>query len=327
MTYLNSLRKTKKLLILTGCLLSIQFARGQDVYYADVQDMKVWFNPALKTDKISILHANLRSVKYQGITAYTSKGATIELPLSSHDKSEDNIGYADLAIGINADDATNGVMKVSTAMMAFSYALPLNYDNTYLAAGLQAAYTFSQVSSIGSYLFPDHFDQYGALGSAVSADPYLSGYEYDYFTAGAGVTLFHSGSTRQWYFGGSIRHLNQPYTEWTHTFRLDMNKGIQAGYSEAITNEDLLGGYAYLNWEGPVNEQIFGVQYTRKLDDSSRYEFSAGLGYRFGDALIPNVGLKFGDGRIAFFYEFNFSGNTEGYNNRTAFEFAFSLIL
>jgi Type IX secretion system membrane protein PorP/SprF len=314
-------------LIFNSFLMAAGVAKGQDVYYAEVQDMNIWYNPALKTNKASLLHANVRSVNYQSIGAYTSKGATIELPLSSHDKKEDNIGYADLAVGLNADNSSDGTLKVSTAMMAFSYALPLNYDNTYLAAGLQVAYTFSQVALTNYNLFPNHFDQYGALGSALASDPYQSGYEYDYFTAGIGVAVFHTGIEKQWYVGGSIRHLNQPYTEWTHTARLSMNDGIQAGYSSAITSEDALGGYAYLNWQGSIHEQVIGALYTRNLDDSSRYNFSLGLGYRVGDALIPNVGLKFGDNRIAFYYEFNVSSGTVSSYNRTAFEFSYILNL
>ncbi len=307
--------------------MTIHLVKGQDVYYAGVEDMKVWYNPSLKTNKTSILRANFRSVNYQSVAAYTSKGATIELPLSSHDKQEDNIGYADLAIGLNADNSSAGTMKVSTVMMAFSYALPLNYDNTYLAAGFQGAYTFSQVALTGYNLFRNHFDQYGAFGSALSSDPYQSGLQYDYFTAGVGISVFHTGTEKQWYVGGSIRHVNQPYTEWTHNAKLAMNDGIQAGYTSKITHEDALGGYSYLNWQGSVREQVIGALYTRNLDDSSRYDFSLGLGYRVGDALIPNVGLKFGDSRIAFYYEFVFPGNSANTYNRTAFEFSYSLIL
>ncbi len=323
---MNRIEKTKLLLIITGFLMVNQQVNGQDIYYAGVQDMKVWYNPSLKTNKTSILRANLRSVNYQGFASYSSKGATIELPLSSHDKKEDNIGFADLAVGLNADNSSNGILKISTAMMAFSYALPLNYDNTYLAAGFQAAYTFSQVALTGSYLLPGQFDQYGAFGTALSTDPYQSGSEYDYFTAGLGASVFHTGTEKQWYIGGSVRHLNQPYTEWTQHTRLAMNRGIQAGYSAKLTNVDAFGGYAFLNWQAAVHEQMIGLLYTRNLDDSSRYDFSLGLGYRVGDALIPNLALTFGDSRIAFYYEFVF-GNSSGSYNRTAFEFSYSLIL
>ena len=75
--------------------------RGQDVYYAAVQDMNIWYNPAMKTNKLTVLHANFRSVNYQGFTAYTSKAATLELPLTTSEKKEtDNIPFVNLGVGI-----------------------------------------------------------------------------------------------------------------------------------------------------------------------------------------------------------------------------------
>ena len=208
--------------------------RGQDVYYAAVQDLNIWYNPSLKTTKLAVLHANFRNVNYEGITAYNSKAATVELPLTTSEKKEtDNIPFVNLAIGINADNASNNALDVSTAMLSLSYALPLNNKNTYLALGFQGNYTFSKVAYSGS--FPGSFDQYGALGAAISSDPLQSGYQYNYFTAGAGVTLFQTTAEKQWYIGGSLRHINQPYTDWTYSARLPMNASIQAGYAKSIT--------------------------------------------------------------------------------------------
>ena len=323
--YLDRFRIMNRFSIFAGLLITTGAVKAQDVHYAGVQDMNIWYNPALKTNKMSVLHANFRSVNYQGITAYSSKAATIELPLSSHDNTEVNIGYANLAIGINADDATNQTLDVSTGMLSFSYALPLDNDNTYLALGFQGTYTFSKIAYSAS--FPARFDQYGALGAAVSADPVQSGYQYDYFNAGVGLALFHTGVQKQWYIGASLRHLNQPFTDWTYSARLPMNRGIQAGYNTAITNVDAIGGYGVFTWQGAVHEQLFGALYTRNLDDSSFYAFSLGLGYRIGDALIPNVALKISDNRLAFYYEFYMFNNPLSNYNRTAFEFSYSLIL
>jgi hypothetical protein len=301
--------------------------RSQDVHYADVQDMKIWYNPALKTNKTTDLHADLRSVNYQGLTAYTSKAATVELPLASTEKKEtDNIPFANLAIGVNADNTTNSTLNVSTAMLSLSYALPLNQNNTYLALGFQANYTFSKVAYMGS--ISGSFDQYGALGSAISSDPNQSGLQYNYFTMGAGIALFHTNPDKQWYVGGSIRHFNQPYTDWSYTYRLPVNYGIQFGYAKDISNNATINGFGNFSWQGAVHEQIIGALYTRNLDDSSQYALSLGLSYRVGDALIPNLILKFGANQISFFYEFNIIGSayTAAYN-RTCFEFAYKLIL
>ena len=314
--------------ILTGLLMAAVHTNGQDVHFAAVQDVSMWYNPSLKINQIPQVHVNIRSVNYQGIIAYTSKAASIDLPLVSNTKKDGDVsGFANITAGINADNASNGSMKVSTAMMTFSYALPLNDDETYLAAGFQGTYTFNQVGSGSFSQFPIRFDKYGAFGSALSADPLLSGYQYGYFTVGTGTSLFHNGERRQWYLGASIRNFNQPYTEWTRSTRLSKNVGIQAGYATALANEDALSAYGTFNWHSDIHEQLIGALYTRNLDDSAKNSFLLGAGYRFRDALIPNAGLKFGANRIEFYYEFNFlSGSSANYNRRV-FEFSYMLNL
>ena len=300
---------------------------AQNVFFDGVQDMNVWYNPALKTNKLSLVHANVRSVKYQGVTSYTSKAISLELPPGSAKTYEDNTGFTNLAFGMNADNANNGILKVSSAMMAFSYALPLNYGNTYLSAGLQAVYTFSRVGSSGVNYFDRDFDQNGAIGSAISADPFQSGYQFNYFTAGAGASIFHSGTDKQWYVGASARHLNQPYTEWTKSSRLSINLGLQAGYSKSITVEDLIGGYGVFTRQGSVQQETIGIDYTHNLSDSADYAISIGLSYRFRDALIPNIGLKFGKNRIGFHYEYSLGISGFSAYRRTGVEFSYRLIL
>lgn len=246
--------------ILTGLLIVATGTNGQDVHFAGVQDVNVWYNPSIKTNQLPQVHMNIRSVNYQGIIAYTSKAASIDLPLVSNTKKDGDItGFANLTAGINADNATNGSMKVSTAMLAFSYALPLNDDETYLAAGFQGAYTFNQVGSGGFIQYPITFDKYGAFGSALSADPLLSGYQYSYFTTGAGTSIFHNGEKKQWYIGASIRNFNQPYTEWTRSTRLSKNVGIQAGYGTALANEDALSVYGIFTWHSGTHERLIGA--------------------------------------------------------------------
>jgi len=324
---LNNFSIPYRISICAILLAIVAETRGQDAYYAAVQDMNIWYNPALKTNKLAVLHANFRSVNYEGITAYNSKAATVELPLTTSEKKEtDNIPFVNLAIGINADNASNNALDVSTAMMSLSYALPLNDKNTYLALGFQGNYTFSKIAYYGS--FPGQFDQYGAFGAAISADPVQSGYQYNYFTAGVGLVLFQTTAQKQWYIGGSLRHFNQPYTDWTYSARLPMKAGIQAGYAKAITNEDAISTFGIFSWQGGIREQLIGALYTRNLDDSSQYAISVGLSYRAGDALIPNLALKFGDGQIAFYYEFNIIGSAASASyNRTSFEFSFKLNL
>jgi type IX secretion system PorP/SprF family membrane protein len=298
---------------------------AQDVHFAQVQDMNSWYNPSLKTNKDMQLRVNLRNVNYQGMAAYTSGAATIDMPLINKLNKEEHAGFMNLTAGINYDKSNGSIMNVTTGMLAISYAQPLNNNHTFLSAGFQGTYTSSMISLNGGNLFPDQFDKYGPIGAATSGDPLQSGNTYGYFNVGAGLSVFHNSVSKQWYFGGSVRHLNQPYTENTHssTFRLPMNYGLQGGYTASIKNEGSIGVYGIFTWQGGAYEHLVGALYTRNLDSSARTAFLIGLGYRIGDALIPDIGLKFGRNKVALNYEINISSIESSHYSRTGFELSY----
>ena len=298
--------------------------KGQDLHYAEVQDMNLWYNPALKINKNALAHVSVRSVNYPTIISYKSKAITFELPFVGSEKSDyDNIPFVNLTAGIHTDNSSDGFFKASTAMLSLSYALPLNEDNTYLAIGFQGNYSFNQVGADVIYTFPDRFDKYGALNSALITDPYESGFNYGYFTAAVGAAFFHSGEQKQWYMGGSVRQFNHPYTEWTYSARLPSNYGIQAGYESAINHLNHLSSYVNLTWQANINEQFIGARYTRYLTDSANTALLLGACYRFGNAMVPNIGVQVGASRAMFYYEINIP---ENYHRKT-FEFSYQLTL
>lgn len=307
------------------CLLFLSGAAAQDVHFAQVQDMNSWYNPSLKTNKDMQLRVNFRNVNYQGMTAYTSGAATLDAPLISKAKKDAPGGFINLTAGVNYDKSNGGILNITTGMLAISYAQPLDNNNTYLSAGFQAAYTSSRISLSGGNLFPDQFDKYGPIGSATTADPLQSGNTYSYFNAGAGLSVFHNDAGKQWYFGGSVRHINQPYTENTHsgTFRLPMNYGFQAGYTKDLKNQGSLGAYGIFTWQGGAAEHLVGLLYSRNLDTQGANALLIGAGYRIGDALIPNIGLKFGKNRVALHYEVNISGIRTSHYSRSGFELSY----
>ena len=298
-------------------------AKAQDPHFSTVQDLNTWYNPSLKTSPRPQACINIRSVNYQGIVAYTAKSASIDLPLVSNSRQEGDIApFANVTVGISSDNAGDGSMKISTALLTFSYALPLSDDNTYLAAGFQGNYTFYKAGLDGNLIYPLQFDKYGSIGSALAADPYQSGYQYGYFNAGAGASIFHEGEQKQWYLGTSIRHFNKPVSEFTHGNRLSANISIQSGYTASINEGDALGGYAIFSWQKNIQEQLIGARYTHQLGDSVGYAISFSAACRLRDALIPGVWLKFGKGRLGFSYEFGVFAQS-GYYHRNSFEFSF----
>lgn len=291
--------------------------------------MSIWYNPALKTSKVPVAHVRIRSVKYPNIISYSSKAGTIELPLVSRDNTAfNNIPFLNLAIGISTDNSSNGFMNMSTAMMALSYAMPLTGDNTYLAMGLQGNYSFNKVGTGNSYFFPDKFDRYGALNWSMTLDPNFTGFSYGYFTAGVGIALFHSGDQNRWYVGGSIRHFNHPYTEWSHSARLRSNNGIQIGYTGTLSSLVDINVYGNFSWQRGtfgryIREQFIGASYVRHFNDSTTNTCSVGLGYRAGEAVVPNASLKIGKSRLSLYYEINVSNIPLRNYHRRSTEFSY----
>ena len=313
--------KTAACFFIFSGLLLVVFAKAQDPHFGGQQDMNIWYNPALKINKFPLVHFNMRSVSYPNIISYTSKAITFELPFVGKDVTDyNNVPFVNFSAGVSTDNASGQFMTASTAMMSLSYALPLNNYNTYLALGFQGNYSFNRVGTGTTYVFPDHFDKYGALSWSMMIDPALSDLNYEYFSAGIGAAIFQSGEQKQWYIGGSVRYFNHPYTEWSHSTQLPSKNGIQAGYTAPVSILNSISGYGNFTWQAGINEQFIAARYIHHFNDTSHNALSFGLGYRVGDAVVPDVALEIGASRAAFYYEINLFGNNY---HRKAFGFSY----
>lgn len=310
--------------IVSLLLLTASQTNGQEPHYAGVQAMNIWYNPSLKIDKIVRTHIAVRSVKYPNIISYTSKTISLEVPMrSNRDADDENAAFFDFAGGICADNGSNNFLNASTAMLSLSYALPLNNDGTYLALGFQGNYSFNLVGNGYATTLPDQFDKTGALYAARIKDPFESGYNRGYFSPGAGVSAFHIAERNRWYVGVSVRNFTHPYTEWNYAVRLASAFGIQAGYTFPISNSSEVNSYGNFNWQTNMNEHVIGARYIRHFGDSTDNAFSLGLGYRFGNALVPAAGIQIGRSKFSFSYELNVSKFPSANYRRRAYEISY----
>lgn len=306
-------------------MFTASYTNGQEPHYAGVQSMNIWYNPSLKIDKIVRTHIASRRVKYPNIISYSSKALSLEVPLVNKKETDyENSYFFSFALGICADNASNNYMNASTAMLSLSYALPLSNDGTYLALGFQGNYSFNRVGNGYTSFFPDQFDKTGALYAARIKDPFESGYTRAYFSPGAGVSVFHSEEQKQWYIGTSVRNFTRPYTEWNYLVRLPSNFGIQGGYTFPINNYTEISSYGNFSWQSNMNEHVIGARYVRHFGDSTVNVFSLGVGYRFGNALLPQAGIQIGRSKLLFYYELAFSKFPSANYHRKAYEISFT---
>lgn len=324
---MNKFDLFRRLLFTTGIISFILIVHAQDLHYADVQSMNIWYNQSLKTDMKADLRLDYRDVRYQSLLAFHSGGALINLPflknkVGSGYKSK---SYLNFTAGGNFDQSNAGIFKNNTYMLGISYAQHLSANQTYLSVGFQGTNTRSVFGS-STVTYPDQFDQYGPLSSA-TRDPLNAGRSYNWNSLNAGVSVFQYTDAKDWYLGASIRHINKPYTdEWkTEAYRLAPTVGMQAGLT--FKNEfDQFAVYGIANWIAKAYEYLIGISFNKIITQTDekaiRTSIGAGIALRVRDAIIPNIQLKYNKTVIGLHYDMNLSGLKAAGYSRQAFELA-----
>ena len=303
------MRKFLSILILVGLT---GLARGQEINFSRVQDMTIWYNQSLKTDKQNSFVLNYRSVTYGGQIAYNSAAAMVDLPLLSKDaKERANSGYFSVSAGAASDKTNDGILNNSLGTLGISYAVPIGRHETYLAAGFQAQYYQSSFNVAGvSNAFGDQFNAYGPIEGAPSADRLATGWNYGHFNLNGGLSIFSNGRYDKWYVGASVMQVNQPYAYKikSDSTRLKPDIGIQGGYKFTTKEDDEVAFYMSMNWEGPAYRHYYELIYTKAIPGvQGGAAVGLGLGYRYDDALVPNVELRYQKLTMAILYDVNIS--------------------
>ena len=303
------MRKFLSILIFVGLT---GLARGQEINFSRVQDMTIWYNQSLKTDKQNSLVLNYRSVTYGGQIAYNSVAAMVDMPLLSKEaKDKPNSGYFSLSAGAASDKTNDGILNNSLGTLGISYAVPIGRHETYLAAGFQAQYYQSSFNVAGiSNAFGDQFNAYGPIESAPSSDRLATGWNYGHFNLNGGLSIFSNGRYDKWYVGASVMQVNQPYAYKikSDSTRLKPDIGIQGGYKFTTKDDDEVAFYMAMNWEGPAYRHYYELIYTKAIPGvAGGAAVGLGLGYRYNDALVPNVELRYQKLTMGILYDVNIS--------------------
>jgi type IX secretion system PorP/SprF family membrane protein len=302
----------RKIFILLIYLSAAGLARGQEINFSRVQDMTIWYNQSLKTDKQNSLILNYRSVSYGGQIAYNSVAALFSMPLlSKAAREKPNSGYLSFSAGAASDKTNDGILNNSLGMLGLSYAVPIAPHETYLALGFQAQYYQSNFNVAGvANAFGDQYNNYGPIEGAPSADRLAAGWSYGHFNLNAGLSVFSNGRYDKWYVGGSVMQVNQPYAYKvkSDSTRLKPDIGIQGGYRYTTKDDDEVGFYMSMNWQGPAYRHFYELIYTKAIPGvAGGAAVGLGLGYRYNDALVPNLELRYQKLTLGILYDVNIS--------------------
>jgi hypothetical protein len=311
--------------VIIGLLLLQQAGYAQDFQFADVQNMNILNNQALKMNgRIDFRVAN-RDVRYQSLSAFRTTAGVVNVPLrfGEGDGEGRDQSFLTATLGGMFDKSNKGVFKNNTGVFGLSYAQKLSDANLFLSAGFQGAFSRSTIGG-SSFIYPDQFNQYGQLPSQ-TADPLGAGRSYNWTSLNAGLSLFQNEAERQWYVGASVRHINKPFTDElkTEAFRVQPTVGLQAGLN-MVGSDGEFSVFGLANWKAKAYEYVFGGRIIKNVQTNSYGEnklaIGAGLSMRWKDALMPNLLLRYDKTNVAFFYDVNIGGIRAAGFRRQGFE-------
>jgi hypothetical protein len=317
----------KKGLIFLFIMSTGLVTKSQDLHYADVRTMNLWYNQSLKMDKTSDLRVNFRDIKYQSILAFRTASGMLNVPVikKSTINNTDSKGFLSATAAGVIDRSNRGFFKNSTGLVGLSYSQRLTDNLVYLSAGFQGSATVTRFGPTGG-LFPDQFDEYGPLPDGTQ-DPMRAGRSFNWMSLNAGLSIYQNTSTKEWYIGGSVRHINRPFTDEQKTvqYRLAPTLGAQAGLTVKNDNQQI-GVYAIANWKAEAYEYLLGARLSKTIDQAKGKNdgssIGVGLALRMRDAVIPNVQLKLNKTTIGVHYDMNISGLRASGYSRQGFEVA-----
>lgn len=298
----------KHIYIALALFLSGMTARAQEINFSRIQDMTVWYNQSLKTDKNKSVKLNMRDVRYDGLMAYRSISAMVDVPLVSAERKEtENTGYFSISAGAASDKSNQGILNNTLGLIGVSYAIPILPNDIYVGFGVQGSYFQSRLNT-GAASFGDQYDQFGPIEGMSSGDRLASGWAYSHMNVNAGVSVFSNAPTNKWHLGASMMNINKPYTDElkSNQYRLQQALGVQGGYKYITEQNDYCAVYVSMNWQGKAYKHFFNLSYSKAIPEIDA-GVGLGLGYRYEDALVPNIEFRYTSATLSLGYDVNVS--------------------
>jgi type IX secretion system PorP/SprF family membrane protein len=313
--------KLKHILFLSLLLAMSSSSFAQDLHYARVEDLSIWYNPSLKNTKQSDVRLNYRDVRYQNMLSYRSSAVFSNVTLNSNGREEmDNSGYLSLSMGLANDQSNQNILRKTFGVLGLSYAVPLTGLNQYLAVSIQGSYMNSRLD-LTNATFPDQFDRNGPINGATTIDPLGVGIPRDWFSSHLGISMFQTGEDQSWSLGVAVRDVTSPRIErgTSQEFKLSPTFGLQGSY-EMQRGSTRYGLHGVANFKSEAFEQLLSTSITHHNKGYKLSSIKGGVAYRVRVAVIPYAEFGLGTNTIGLYYELNISGiNAAGYS-RNVFE-------
>lgn len=308
---------------LTVYVAMICVSTAQDPNFSQFFASPMTLNPALtgKFDGVYRFAANYRNQWPSINNAYTTMTASLDMSILKNRIPEiDQFGIGVMGY---SDKAGNGVLNSTYYALSLAYHKGLD-ENGYhqLGAGFQGTYMNRRLD-LNKITFEDQLTPFGFTG--VTSESFSSQQvNLNYFDLNAGV--FYNGTTNgynNFYIGASMYHINRPKETFQKgDFLLNARTTIQAGGKIPVGSYNSVHFAANHSRQANAHNTMIGGAYAMNLneDEANPTNVYFGSWYRFGDALIPYVGLEFGEWHFGLSYDVNTSSLKPASNSRGGVE-------
>ena len=300
----------KKLIISTFFVVSAFVGRGQDFTFSQFYDVPLYRNPAIA----GIFNGNLRLT-----SAYRSQWSSVTVPYQTQALSAEvsvPVGYSyDLiTYGLQLANDVAGDLKLSRTQFlpVFCFHKSLYEDVSFLTFGVMGGYIQSQFDPTKA-LFGSQFN-YTNPSNPLSGSYDFPRTSFSYWDASTGLAFnseFNDGT--RYYYGVSVYHFLK-----SKVFFFDQNSSIlrprfslNGGINFVTGNFDHLYMFGDAMVQGGNRQLVMGMYYTHNLtdfdDDRDNIALSAGLSYRWADAVIPTARMQMRHLQLGASYDVNIS--------------------
>ena len=218
-----------------------------------------------------------------------------------------------------SDQSGNGILKNNYFALSTAYHKGLDEDGyNQIGAGFQSTFVNKRLD-ITNLKFEDQLTSLGFTG--VTSEVFsASQINVSYLDVNAGI-LFNgtSNGLNNYYAGVSMYHINRPKESFQGgEFFLPSRVTIQAGGSLPVNQDDAVHFSANHSRQANATNTLIGGAYMRNMNPGQPMPTNIYLGtwVRFGDAIIPYLGLEFGEFHIGATYDVNVSSLKPASNMR-----------
>lgn len=303
------------IIILTSGVLAF----GQDPNFSQFFASPLTLNPALtgKFDGDMRIAGNYRNQWPTINNAFTTYTVSADFNILKNRIPETN----QFGVGIMgfSDQSGNGVLKNNYLALSTAYHISLDENGfNQIGAGFQGTFINKRLD-ITSLKFLDQLTSLGFTGvtSEVFSADQIS---VSYFDLNAGL-LYNGTSTGEnnYYFGVSMYHINRPKESFQGgQFILPSRVTFHGGGMLPVGQDDAIHFSANHSRQANATNTVIGGAYMMNMNPGQPSPTNLYLGswIRFGDAIIPYIGLEFGEFHVGATYDVNVSSLKPASNMR-----------